>query len=262
MSLRAQIWKSLAAVLTASCLYSCAAAPEISIANAPNLSGSALGATRGHRIVRFSSYDWLVESKIGGPGPNHFSDSTNNVWLDDRDRLHLRITHRSNQWQCAEIRALRSFGYGSYHFRLASRVDNLNEQAVLGLFTYSGDPAWNNREIDIELGRWANRHDPNNAQFVVQPPASGHKLRFAVPVGQTTSTHSFTWEPDGIAFKSIGAFSKTPGPAFADWRFALEGIPRAGDETVHLNLWLYRGVPPSDGNEVEVIIQSFEFDGG
>jgi len=214
------------------------------------------------RIIRFSGYDWLVDSRTGGPGPNRFSDSTNNVWLDDLGRLHMRITHRSTQWQCAEICALKSFGYGSYRFQLDSRIDNLNERAVLGLFTYSSDPADNDREIDIEFGRWANAVDPSNAQFVVQPPTPGHKVRFAVPIDQTNSTHLFTWEPNRISFQSLGeSLSGGPGSVVADWRFALSGVPQAGDETVHLNLWLYEGVPPTDGNEVEVIVQSFEFVG-
>ena len=57
------------------------------------------------RWISFSGYDWWVKTSSGlvGPGPNYFSDSTNNVWLDAQGRLHLRITNRSNQWQCAEL---------------------------------------------------------------------------------------------------------------------------------------------------------------
>ena len=57
------------------------------------------------RWISFSGYDWWVKTSFGlvGPGPNYFSDSTNNVWLDAQGRLHLRITNRSNQWQCAEV---------------------------------------------------------------------------------------------------------------------------------------------------------------
>jgi hypothetical protein len=32
-----------------------------------------------------------------GPGPNYFSDSTNNVWLDGMGQLRLRITNRTEQ---------------------------------------------------------------------------------------------------------------------------------------------------------------------
>ncbi|HVM50372.1 MAG TPA: hypothetical protein VMU04_20255, partial [Candidatus Acidoferrum sp.] len=48
------------------------------------------------RWVSFSGYDWWVKSSTGtvGPGPNYFSDSTNNLWVDTVGQLHLRITNR------------------------------------------------------------------------------------------------------------------------------------------------------------------------
>ena len=36
-------------------------------------------------------------------------------------------------------------------------------------------------------------------------------------------------------------------------------MPPSGDENIHLNLWLINGNPPTDNNEVEVIIKSFNF---
>ena len=36
-------------------------------------------------------------------------------------------------------------------------------------------------------------------------------------------------------------------------------MPQSGDEVVHLNLWLVNGTPPSDNNEVEVVIKNFNF---
>src|ERR1017187_5604796 len=122
----------------------------------------------GVRWINFSGYDWSMKTSPGadqlGPGPNYFSDSTNNVWTDAQGWLHLRITNRSNQWQCAEIVSARTFGYGSYRFQLASPADNIDTNAVLGLFTWSDDPAYADREIDIECSRWSNAADPNNAQ--------------------------------------------------------------------------------------------------
>jgi hypothetical protein len=76
------------------------------------------------QALSFSGYDWWVKSSAGkvGPGPNYFSDSTNNVWTDSLGQLHLRITNRSNQWQCAELISARTFGYGSYRSESARRV--------------------------------------------------------------------------------------------------------------------------------------------
>jgi hypothetical protein len=156
----------------------------------------------------------------------------------------------------------RTFGYGSYRFELNSPVDKLNPNAVLGLFTWSDDPEYADREIDIECSRWSNASDVNNAQFVVQPfNIPGHLVRLAVPSGLTNSTVLFTWETNQVNFQAM-AGSYTPNPTSANvisnWSYTLT-VPPTGDENVRLNLWLFNGSPPSDNQEVEVIIRSFEF---
>ena len=214
------------------------------------------------RRFDFSGYNWWVKSSPGtvGPGPNYFSDSTSNVWLDASNRLHLRITNRSNQWQCAEIITHRTFGYGSYRFALDSPVDNLDRNAVLGLFTWSDDAAFDHREIDIECSRWGNAADPTSAQYVVQPyDTAGHLLRITVPASVTNSTHLFTWETNRISFQSLsGGFANSPRPAnvISNWIYTLT-VPPTGDENIRINLWLNQGNAPS--NEVEVVVRSFEF---
>jgi hypothetical protein len=218
----------------------------------------------GVRWLSFSDYLWRVKSSSGqvGPGPNYFSDSTNNLWLDAQGQLHLRITNRSNQWQCAELVSARTFGYGSYRIELNSRVDNLDPNVVLGLFTWSDDPAYSYREIDIECSRWGNAGDLNNAQYVVQPyDAAGHLARFAVPAGLTNSTLSFTWETNRVRYQSQrGSYSPDPAPAdvITNWTYTLTP-PKTGDENFRFNLWLNKGNAPADNKEIEVIIKRFEF---
>jgi len=218
------------------------------------------------RWISFSGYDWWVKTGSGllGPGPNYFSDSTNNVWQDSMGQLHLRITNRTNQWQCAEVITRRTFGYGSYRFELNSPVNDINPSVVLGLFTWSDDPAYTHREIDIECGRWADTNDSNNAQYVVQPwDWAGHLVRYYVPAGLTNSTHLFTWETNRVTYQSErGSYS--PAPASTNmiyaWAFTNAGdVPQTGDENVRLNLWLITGTPPTDGKEAEFIIKSFTF---
>jgi hypothetical protein len=220
-------------------------------------------ASTGVRWLSFSGYDWWVKTSAGqvGPGPNYFSDSTNNVWVDVLGQLHLRITNRSNQWQCAELVSARTFGYGSYRFELGSTVDNLNPNAVLGLFTWSDDPAYTDREIDIECSRWGNASDPTSAQYVVQPyDTTGHLIRIVLPSNQTNSTHLFMWETNRVTYQSLrGAYSPTPAPAnvISNWTYTLT-VPHTGDENIRLNLWLNSGTPPTDNHEVEVTIRSFQ----
>jgi hypothetical protein len=221
----------------------------------------------GIRWLGFSGYDWWVKASSGtnqlGPGPNYFSDSTNNVWTDTQGWLHLRITNRSNQWQCAEIVSARTFGYGSYRFELGSRVDDLDTNIVLGLFTWSDDPAYTNREMDVECARGF-ATDTNNAQFTVQPYyLSGHYSRYRVPTGLADSTHWFTWQSNSVTFQSqTGSYSPGPDPTnlIGAWTFAnAAAVPQTGDENVRINLWLLFGHPPSDGQEVELVIKSFQF---
>ena len=197
-----------------------------------------------------------------GPGPNYFSDQTNNVWTDTNGWLHLRITHRTNAWQDAEIISARTFGPGNYRFELNSPVDAINTNVTLGLFTYSDDPAFTDREIDFEGGRWENPADTNNAQFVVQPYApANHLVRYRVPPGLTNSTQLFVWYTNQVSFQSqTGAYSAAATNLIASWVFTnTAAVPISGDENVHLNLWMVLGNPPTDNNEVEVVIKSFNF---
>jgi hypothetical protein len=218
----------------------------------------------GVRFLSFSGYDWSVKNYPSpiGPGPNYFSDATNNVWTDTNGWLHLRLTHRTNAWQCAEIISARTFGNGNYRFELNSVADSLNPNVTLGLFTYSDDPAFADREIDVECGRWQNAADTNNAQFVVQPYYLANQLvRYRVPPGLADSTHLFIWETNRISWQSqTGAYSAAATNLIASYVFNnATNVPQSGDEAVHLNLWLINGNPPTDSNEVEVIIQSFNF---
>jgi len=216
------------------------------------------------RHLEFSGYDWWLKTSSDqvGPGPNYFSDSTNNVWLDGQGQLQLRITHRANQWQCAEAVTARTFGYGSYRFELGSTVNDLDPNVVLGLFTWSDDPAYAHREIDIECSRWSNVSDLNNAQYVVQPwDTAGHLARLNVPAGSTNSTHVFTWETNRVSFQSQGgAFDSSPSlpNQITNWTYAL-AVPPTGDENVRLNLWLYNGAAPVSTIEVEFVLRSFQF---
>lgn len=217
----------------------------------------------GVRFLNFSGYDWWVKTSSSpvGPGPNIFSDHADNVWTDTNGWLHLRITHRSNIWQSAELVSSRTFGPGNYRFELNSPADELDPNVTLGLFTWSDDPAFTYREIDVECSRWQNAADTNNAQFVVQPYYLPNQLvRYRVPPGQINSTHVFVWETNRISFLcQTGAYSPS-GHVISSYVFTnASAVPQSGDENVRMNLWLINGSPPTDGNEVEVIIKSFNF---
>lgn len=215
------------------------------------------------RLLYFAGYEWRVKASDGpvGPGPNVFSDSIDNVWVDTDGRLHLKIKRQGNTYHCAEIILTKSLGYGTYIFNVASPVSDFDPNVILGLFLWSDDPAYHYREMDIEFSRWG---DPQNlgGQFVIQPwDTAGNLERFAVPPG-STSSHGFTWMPDAVDFASVcGLDYWTTGPnqLIHSWSYTGADIPPPGDESVRMNLWLMWGYAPIDGEEVEVVVSDFHF---
>lgn len=67
-----------------------------------------------------------------GVGGNPFSDSTNCVWIDDSDRLHLKTAFFSNAWHCAEIQTADRFHYGEFRFIVESSVPDLDTNLEIG----------------------------------------------------------------------------------------------------------------------------------
>ena len=192
------------------------------------------------RTVHFSGYDWTVKSSTRkvGPGPNFFSTSTDNVWVDSHGDLHLKITKVQKHWYVAEVVNTASLGYGTYTWVLDSRVDDLDTNAVLGMFTYNeNDPAFANREIDIEASRWGKPKDPTNAQFVVQPAATNGNLRRITQGSGVPATFSFTWTATSLSWTAPGASPRT-------YVYRGTGRPPSGGEQPRINLWLYRGRQP------------------
>lgn len=218
------------------------------------------------RVIDFSGYQWGVKASAErvGPGPNFFSDSEENVWTD-AEGLHLMITDNGAVWQCAEVVCTQSLGYGRYSFTIGTDVSQMNEWAVLGLFTWDDAEEANHREIDIECSRWGIQGD-QNAQFVVQPfDTPGNRYRFDLPTGLVTTTHSFDWRSDGISFASIegqpvGVGSAATGDTIEQWSYAGEDVPPPGNENPRINLWLYESTPPNDGQEIEVVVKQFRFE--
>ncbi len=218
--------------------------------------------------IEFAGCDWLIKRAHDqvGPGPNFFSSSDENVWVDDDGRLHLRVAQRTGQWYCSELIADRNLGYGRYAFTIRAGIDTLNPNVVLGCFTWEDCAAeYNYREIDIEISQWGDPGD-NNAQFVVQPwDSPGNRHRFDVfPAGDPNgvTTHEFIWDANEIQFRSyFGGFALNPAPAdiIDSWLYAGDTVPPAGNENLRLNLWLMNGEAPTDGLDAEVVVDGVKY---
>jgi hypothetical protein len=210
------------------------------------------------RALEWSGYRWRVARADVpvNPGRNYFSDSEENVFVDDGGQLHLRLVEQDRRFTCASVTLDHSLGFGEYRFQLASRVDDLDPRLVAAGFTYESDT----REIDVEFTR-AFILPPNNAQFVVQPALRpGNVRRFAVSP-DPESTHRFAWRADAVEFTSWRGWGDFPPAADAVLgSFAYTGpdVPPAGGERMCFNLWLFLGPPVGTGGR-ELVVRSFSF---
>ncbi len=204
--------------------------------------------------IQFAGITWNVRNGSGGPGPNIWSDSADNVWVDSEGLLHLKIRKVGNTWYCSEIIAQQSFGYGEYRFYVASNVENYDPEIVAGLFTYETDL----REIDIEFSKWGN---PSNVAgwYTVQPVVAGNQHSFAVNLIGDYSTHRFIWNSNNIYFQSYhGHYPNLPSPdnLISEWTYTGKNIPPVGNERLHINFWLMGGHAPVNQQDAELVVKA------
>jgi hypothetical protein len=208
--------------------------------------------------VQFSGYKWAVKAGNWlGPGPNNFSSNNENVWVDDQDRLHLKITRRDGKWYCAEVYLMQSLGYGNYSFQVSSRVDLFDKNVVGSPFIHRDDT----HELDVEFSKWGIEGGPNS-QFVVQPYYNlGNREQFSMALSNDASTHIIQWMSDLVFFQSAqGHYTDPPvEKVIYEWDYTGEDIPAAGQDLVHINLWLLGGQAPSDRKAAEMVVQGFTF---
>ncbi len=208
------------------------------------------------RYIDWSNFRWRVkQAELTGPGPNAFSDDTANVRIDQDGRLHLRIDYRNGVWYCAEIVLDHALGYGTYTFRLDSRVDNLNYNTIFAgfLFDTSG------QEFDMEFSQFL--ADPHNAQFVVQPWYLPGNIEFYDMPDSAQTSFTMEWRSDHITFTSWLGHADAPEPntLLHTWTYTGANIPAPSDARVRFNLYLANGDPPSQGHEDEVVVASFGY---
>lgn len=205
---------------------------------------------RAQTTITFAGRTWIVKSGFYGPGPNHWDDSRNAVFVDAQGRLHLTITSVDGVWHSSEVRLPKSLGYGTYQFDVDSSIGTVDQNVVAGLFLYQDD----DREIDIEFTNW---QSPGEwmGHYSVQPAAiAGNTTLFPTPTSSSPSTHRIQWAPTQIRFAST-ASSK----ALSAWTYTGPSNFVPGSEVLHINNWLIQGIPPSDGQEQELIIKDFTF---
>ncbi len=222
----------------------------------------------GGRTVEFGGYTWRVKGPgFYGPGANLFCDSSDCVWMDASDQLHLTLKNRSGSWYSTEVVNEQALGYGDYILTTVGRLDLIDPQAVLGIFLWQYGPCWDEgylwwnpfNEIDIEYSRWQNPA-ADIAQFVAQPfDYPGNITRFdASFTANEVTSHAMRWLPDRVEYRVWrgGPQDESPANMIASWTYSGPHIPRPEQPRMHLNLWRIDGTPASNQ---EVIFQDFTF---
>jgi hypothetical protein len=222
----------------------------------------------GGRTVSFAGRTWRVKGPgVYGPGINYFCNASDCVWVDASDRLHLTLKNRSGTWSSTEVVAEEALGYGDYILTTVGRLDQIDPQAVLGIFLWQYGPCWDEsylwwnafNEIDIEYSRWG---DPGNsiAQFVAQPYNSpGNIDRFDATFGEGELTsHAMRWQADRIEYRVWrgGPQDESPASTIHAWTYTGPHIPRPEQPRMHLNLWKLEGPPAANQ---EVVFDNFTF---
>ncbi|QGN34327.1 glycoside hydrolase family 16 protein [Microlunatus sp. Gsoil 973] len=203
--------------------------------------------------LSWRGYTWVARSVSGNPGaPQQWSP--NNVSIDSGGRLHLKVTRdKKGRYTQAELDSIRNgWGYGTYRWQVDTSVSSLAPEYVLGLFTYSQDPAYGHREIDIEAAGWGTT--PVTWDYTTW--ANGHYPVARTPAPAGPSTQQFEWTPGHLTWTSWDA----TGSVFATATASGADVPVPGDESLGINLWVcgcesgWESTPPT-----EVVISDFAF---
>jgi hypothetical protein len=209
------------------------------------------------KTIHFSGYDWNVRTAASDRGGVENLYDAANAWTDEKGYLHLRMQQRGDRWTCAEVDLTRSLGYGTYRF-VVEETAKLPPSAVTGMLIWDEAASEDTRkDLDIELSRWDNPTG-RNAQYVVQPYyLPGNVARFEAPEGELT--HSVRWDVGAAAFKSYrGTLPGVEAKSVASHVFTA-GIPTAGVEKVHLDLFEFRRKQSVSHRPAEVVIEKFEY---
>jgi hypothetical protein len=209
--------------------------------------------------LKFSGYDWGVRTIANDKGGTNNLFDAENAWTDANGALHMRIQkNKTGRWSCAEIFLNRSLGYGTYSVTVRD-ISHLEPAAVFTMYTFedsAGEQRY--REMDVEVSRWGDSANNNNAQYVVQPFYNpGNLFAFAAPAG--TLTYVLRWESGHATFKTFRGRSAGAGAQLVSEHEFTSGIPVPGNAKPRLIFY----ITASDKNPMqkpsEVVVEKFEY---
>jgi hypothetical protein len=208
--------------------------------------------------IHFSGYDWNIQtvSAIRG-GLNNLYDR-DNIWKDRSGALHLRMKKKSGKWTCAHLIMARSLGYGTYNLTVRD-TSHLQPAAVFSMHTFDpsgGDQHY--REMDVEISRWGDAANKENAQYGIQPfYVPGNTTQFIEPAG--ILTHTMVWQPGRVTFKTVRGSSANPAAPPIHEHVFTSGVPSPGQELLELMLYMVASDKYPLQNDTEVVVEKFEY---
>jgi hypothetical protein len=248
--------------IVAASLFLMGCSKQVIQTDEPQLARSSTQSRAAASTIQFSGRTWNVKSGTSkmGPGPNYWDASS--VWVDANGWLHLKI-HKNpanGRWYCAEVYSQEVFGNGIYQFWVEGRIDQMDRNIVLGLFNYSGNDGFD--EMDIEFATWG-RKNANNLNYTVWPATTGFSnfsYSKKITLGSSYTTQRFTRTTNSVSFQTLGGFYNDNSNQIAA---ATCTSPPSSISTVampvHINLWLFSGMKPSNNKDLELVIRQFSF---
>lgn len=216
-------------------------------------------------FICLSDYTLKFISNIDATGPNDWKST--NVWIDSHNRLHLKLAYSPESgWSCAELYTNEHFGFGTYRWFVEGAIDKFDPNVVLGLFNQGAEDATD--EIAVEMAKWGrNESEASNLFYTVYPRALNttkpSSLGLRMVLQGTYTTHQFKWSEDNVSFQSQHGFQNLSmnnvfftyqTPTTFSQHMPIVSVP------LHMNLWAFKGNPPTDGKEVEIIIHDFQYE--
>ena len=209
-----------------------------------------------NETVSFSGFTWnekLSHDKVG-PGDNVYGLKKNNIHLNCKKQIVLKILKVKGEWSCAELFTDTVLGYGTYEFYLNTNLKRLDKNTVLGLFLYNyKEPPYFN-EVDIEFSRWGGELK-SNSQYAIHHDLLPWFYRFNTNKLNKYTIHDIQYKPGEIVFKSYYCDDKK----FSDpVLYSTKKYDTSIDSQNHLvnirmNFWLYENKKPRRCRQKAVI---------
>lgn len=190
--------------------------------------------------------------------------SSQNVWVDDRNRLHLQIqwSKEAKGWTSAQVYTTEKLGFGTYRWFVQGKLHQLDPHVHLSMFSALRGSDYRDLRIEVHGG-------VKNLLFSAHPARKDHKGEKVLYYNKMwlngsdpySTTHAFEWNRNFVSFRSQHAFLEDPG----QWVIAQQKTPGSfvslvpdTPGRVYMELWVGEGKPCNEYAE-EVIIDAFKF---